>query len=283
MGAFHLKCSATPLLQSRRRLGDAEYPGVFPGSRNIQAWPTKSASDIISPKTLRTYTQWVRHFQTFTYSADPKLLNSEHVKDFLTHLAVKKKVSASTQNQAFNTLLFFYRHVLKREFGKMEGVIRAKRKPYVPVVLSRKEIDAILAHLMPPYDLVVKLLYGCGLRLFECLRLRVQCFNFDAEVLTVHDGKGQKDRTVPIPKTIFPELLAHLEFLKDLHRQDLERGYAGVFLVNALEKKYLDMRTGRQQNFIYTAWAKWKRSPSPCMSRPGKSLARILTQKQKRT
>ncbi len=153
-------------------------------------------------------------------------------------MAVKRKVSSSTQNQVFNALLFFYRHVLKREFGKIDGVVRAKRKPYIPVVLSREEIDVVLKHLEPPYDLVVKLLYGCGLRLFECLGLRVHCMNFDAGVLTVHDGKGQKDRTVPLPDSILPELRRHLESLKDLHRRDLARGYAGVFLVNALEQKY---------------------------------------------
>jgi integrase len=105
-------------------------------------------------------------------------------------------------------------------------------------VLTRKEIDAILAHLLPPYDLVVKLLYGCGLRLFECLNLRVHCWNFDAGILTIHDGKGQKDRTVPLPQKILPEIRAHLEWLKDLHQRDLDRNYDGVFLVNALEKKY---------------------------------------------
>ena len=111
-----------------------------------------------SPKTLKTYTQWVRHYQTFTRSQDPKLLSSDHVKGFLTFLAVDRKVSASTQNQAFNALLFFYRHVLNKDFGKVEGVVRAKRKPYIPVVLSREEIEAVLRHLAPPYDLVVKLL-----------------------------------------------------------------------------------------------------------------------------
>jgi integron integrase len=151
---------------------------------------------------------------------------------------VTKKVSASTQNQAFNALLFFYRHVLSKEFGKIEGVVRAKRKPYIPVVLSREEIDAILTHVSPPYDLVVKLLYGCGLRLSECLHLRVHCFNFDARIVTVHDGKGQKDRTVPLPETILPELRAQIESLKDLHQRDLDQNYAGVFLVNALENKY---------------------------------------------
>jgi integron integrase len=203
---------------------------------------TRLANDIqlrhYSPKTLQAYRQWVRHLQTFTRSKDPASLSSADVREFLTCLAVARKVSASTQNQAFNALLFFYRHVLNKEFGKVEGVVRAKRKPYVPVVLSREEIAAILQHLPPPYDLVVKLLYGCGLRLSECLQLRVQCFNFDAGVLTIHHGKGGKDRTVPLPETILPELRAQLESLKDLHQRDLERSYAGVFLVNALESKY---------------------------------------------
>jgi integron integrase len=187
---------------------------------------------------MHTETRWARQFQNFTQSKDPALLSSSDVKAFLSFLAVTRKVSASTQNQAFNALLFCYRHVLNQEFGKIDGVVRAKRRPYIPVVLSREEIDAILQNLSPPYDLVVKLLYGCGLRLFECLNLRVQDVNFDAGVLTVHDSKGQKDRTVPLPETVLPELRAHLASLQDLHQRDLDRDYAGVFLVNALEKQY---------------------------------------------
>jgi len=143
-----------------------------------------------SPKTLKTYRHWLRHFQAFSRSKPTESLTTADVKEFLTWLAVKREVSASTQNQAFNALLFFYRHVLHREFGKVDGVVRAKRKPYIPVVLSPKEIKTVLSHLVPPYDLAVKLLYGCGLRLSECLNLRVQCLNFDAGVITVHDGKG---------------------------------------------------------------------------------------------
>ena len=147
-------------------------------------------------------------------------------------------MAASTQNQAFNALLFFYRHVLQKEFGQLDGVVRAKRKPYVPVVLSREEIQTILSYLAPPVDLVVKLLYGCGLRLFECLNLRVQCLNFDAGKITIHDGKGKKDRTVPLPKILIPELKTQLYTVKELHRRDLAKKYAGVFLVTALDKKY---------------------------------------------
>ena len=99
-------------------------------------------------------------------------------------------------------------------------------------------MDSVIQHLYTPYDLVLKLLYGCGLRLFECLNLRVQSFNFDDGVLTIHDGKGKKDRTVPLPQSIMPELLAQLDRVRKLHRQDMASGYAGVFLDNLLEKKY---------------------------------------------
>lgn len=193
-----------------------------------------------SSKTLRAYTGWVRQLQSFTKSKDPQLLSASEVKDFLTFLAVTRKVSASTQNQAFNALLFFFRHIIKNEFGELTDVVRAKRKPYIPVVLSREEIDRIIASLLYPYNLVVKLLYGCGLRLSECLNLRVQNFNFDNSILTVHDGKGKKDRTVPLPETIILDLKAHLESVIDLHQEDLDSGYAGAFLFNSIERKYKD-------------------------------------------
>jgi integron integrase len=191
-----------------------------------------------SHETLKTYTLWARHFQLFTGSKNPEILSATDVKKFLTFLAVTRKVSASTQNQAFNALLFFYRHILKKEFGKLEGVIRAKRKSYIPTILSRREIEAILEHLSAPYNLAVKLLYGCGLRLSECLNLRVNCFNFDLGILTIHYGKGGKDRTLPLPEMIMPELRAQLELLKNLHQKDLGRNYEGVFLIDLLEKKY---------------------------------------------
>lgn len=190
-----------------------------------------------SKKTLKAYAIWSRQFQKFLRNKPPQELSSADVKEYLTYLAVKCRVAASTQNQAFNALLFVFRHVLKKDFGDHRDVPRAKRSRYIPVVLSRLEIDSVLKHLQYPYDLVVKLLYGCGLRLFECLQLRVKDFNFDAKILTIH-GKGKKDRTVPIPRTIVPELTAQLEAVSKLHNRDLAAGYSGVFLDNLLEKKY---------------------------------------------
>ena len=190
-----------------------------------------------SRKTLKTYAHWSRQFQRFLKNKPPKSLSSKDVKEYLTYLAVQCRVSASTQNQAFNALLFLFRHALKQDFGDYRDVPRAKKSKYIPVVLSRKEIETVLKHLQYPYDLVVKLLYGCGLRLFECLQLRVKDFNFEAGILTVH-GKGKKDRTVPLPETIVPELTSQLEVVKNIHDEDLAAGYAGVFLDDRLEKKY---------------------------------------------
>ena len=191
-----------------------------------------------SPKTLKAYRGWIRQFQNFTKSKDYQKLSQKDVVDFLSYLAIEKQVSASSQNQAFNALLFLFKQVLKREFGEIKGVARAKRKAYIPVVLSREEIDLIFDHLYDPVDLVAKLLYGCGLRLFECLNLRVQNFNFDAGILTIHDGKGKKDRTVPIPQSIVPDLQKQLQKVTDTHEADLKAKYSGTFLPNRLDHKY---------------------------------------------
>jgi integron integrase len=190
-----------------------------------------------SRKTLQTYAKWSRSFQHFLKNKPPQELTTDDVKGYLTFLAVKCNVAASTQNQAFNSLLFLFRHALKREFGELRDVPRAKKSLYIPTVLSREEIDSILSHLYFPYSLIVKLLFGCGLRLFECLQLRVRDFNFDAGVLTVH-GKGKKDRTVPLPESIDDELKRQLQRIKELHEKDLAGEYDGVFLDDAVERKF---------------------------------------------
>lgn len=191
-----------------------------------------------SPKTLRTYAGWVGQFQAFLADKDPAKVDSEDARRFLTHLAVDRQVVATTQNQAFNSLLFFYRHVLKADYELGDTVTRARRSRYVPVVLSREEVDAVIGRLRPPYQLAVQLLYGCGLRLAECLNLRVQCFNFDQGILTVHDGKGRKDRTVPIPRVLLPALREQMEKAKLLHEADLRAGYDGVFMPGAMDRKW---------------------------------------------
>lgn len=190
-----------------------------------------------SSRTLKTYATWIRKFQAYLKSKSPVLVESADAKKFITYLAVEKQVCASTQNQAFNALLFFYRHILKKDFGNFNNIPRAKRTRYTPTVLSRKEIDAIIDNLAYPYNLVVKLLYGCGLRLNECTNLRVQDFDFNDAKLTVY-GKGRKFRKVLLPLKIIPELREHLERVKKLHKQDLKNKYDGVFMPGQVEKKY---------------------------------------------
>lgn len=190
-----------------------------------------------SRKTLQHYANWTRKYQSYLSHKDPAQLSSAEVKQYLTYLAVRCKVSSSTQNLAFNALLFLYRHVFKKDFGNQKDVPRAKKSNYVPVVLSRDEIQEVLARMAPTYQLIAKLQYGCGLRCFEAVKVRVKDFNFDTGVLTIK-GKGGKSRTVPIPSRIVPELLAQLTFVKKMHTDDIAAGFSGVFLEDQLEKKY---------------------------------------------
>ena len=211
---------------------------ISPWDRSMEVLENEIRVRHYSKKTLKAYSLWAEKLKYFVSGKPPGELDAEDVKGFLTFLAVKKRVSASSQNQAFNALLFYFRHVLKREFGKVEGVVRPKRKPYIPVVLSREEIDRVIDNLYYPYSLIVKLLYGCGLRLSECMKLRVHNFNFDHGLLTVHDGKGKKDRTVPLPKVLMSDLKDHLKKVILIHEADLRDDYAGVFMPDRLEARY---------------------------------------------
>ncbi|MDQ6962659.1 MAG: integron integrase [Mariprofundaceae bacterium] len=190
-----------------------------------------------SPKTLSSYRGWVRKLQGFVHHRSPDTLCMDDVKNFLTHLAVERKVASSTQNQAFNALLFLFRHVLQKDF-QVKDVVRVKQKPRIPTVLSREEVDAVIAGLAHPYALIAKLLYGCGLRLNEALKVRVQDLNFTTMCITIHHAKGNKDRSVPLPTTLVSELKAQLETVKQVHQQDLAAEYAGTFLPNLLSEKY---------------------------------------------
>ncbi len=191
-----------------------------------------------SPKTLSTYRIWTEQFQRFLKDKPPADLTSEDAVRYLTHLATDCNVVASTQNQAFNSLLFLYRHILKADYDLKDKVVRARRTRYIPVVLTREEVDRVIEFLDYPFNLVTGVLYGCGLRLFEGLNLRVGCINFDDQILTVHDGKGKKDRTVPLPETLIPQLKQHMKRVYALHAKDMKEGYDGVFMPGALDRKW---------------------------------------------
>jgi integron integrase len=147
-------------------------------------------------------------------------------------------VAASTQNQAFNALLFLFRHILKKDFDLEDTVVRARRTKYIPVVLTREEVDRVFGQMQGAYRLAAQLLYGCGLRLFECLNLRVQCFNLDEALVTVHDGKGRKDRAVPLPRRLLAEVRGQMAEVMRLHAEDLGAGFAGVFMPHGIDRKW---------------------------------------------
>jgi integrase len=191
-----------------------------------------------SPKTWKTYRVWTGQFQKFLGEKQPSAVTADDARRFLTYLVTDRRVVASTQNQAFNSLLFVYRHILKVDYDLKDKVVRARRTRYIPVVLTREEVERVIGQLDYPYSLMVGVLYGCGLRLFECLNLRVGCLDFGNRILTVHDGKGKKDRTVPLPEKLVPELEKHVQRVENLHRMDVEAAYAGVFMPGALDNKW---------------------------------------------
>lgn len=191
-----------------------------------------------SLSTEKTYLGWIARFNTFLKDRDPHLLEANDMKSYLTHLALHGRVSASTQNQAFNALLFLYRHALRKEVDDLTSVVRAKRKINLPTVLSRDETKNLLSYLNGVYLLMGQLMYGCGLRLMECLRLRIKDIDFENNLLMVRSGKGEKDRALMIPEKIKEELSKYVVSVKEVHDQDLKMGYGEVVLPDALEKKY---------------------------------------------
>jgi integron integrase len=190
-----------------------------------------------SLRTEKSYLQWARRFILFHHKRHPREMGAEEVRDFLSFLAVKQRVSASTQNQALNALVFLYKHVLNQELGIVDAV-RARRSRYLPTVLTREETQRIFSQLAGESRLICGLLYGSGLRLMECLRLRVKDLDFAAGRITVRDGKGFKDRVTVLPESLVQELQKHLVRVKALHEDFLRRGLGGVELPYALERKY---------------------------------------------
>lgn len=192
-----------------------------------------------SIRTEKAYLQWLRAFYGFLAGKSPAEIDSRDVKRFLSHLAVERNIAASTQNQAFNALLFLFRHVLDREFDNLADTVRAKTKRKLPVVLSRPQVQQIFSRLDGVYLLMARLIYGCGLRVQECVSLRIQDIDLAGSSLTVRSGKGDKDRLTMLPEAVKAPLLTHLDQVRNLYEQDREEGISqGVWLPNALERKY---------------------------------------------
>ena len=190
----------------------------------------------LSLRTEQTYITWIKRYIFFHQKRHPRELGAEDVSAFLTHLAVDGKVSASTQNQAFHALLFLYRQVLKLEPLNITNVKRAPESRNLPVVFTRDEANAIIAHLKGENRLIVSLLYGSGLRIMEAVRLRVKDLDFERGEITVRDGKGEKDRVTMLANSIAAALQVQVEAVKQLHEQDLKRGFGEVYLPYALDR-----------------------------------------------
>ncbi len=191
-----------------------------------------------SIRTEAVYLEWVKRYIRFHKYRHPQEMGGPEVEAFLSDLAVRRDVSASTQNQALSAILFLYKQVLQIELPWMDGVIRARRPQRLPVVLTREEVASVLAQLDGTLWLIASLLYGSGMRLMEVLRLRVKDVEFARLEILIRDGKGQKDRVTMLPRKLAAPLELHLQRVRALHEQDLREGYGRANLPHALARKY---------------------------------------------
>lgn len=208
-------------------------------------------------RTVKTYEQWLRRFLRFHGMRHPREMGSTEVNAFLSHLAVNEQVSASTQNQALAALLFLYRNLLEREL-ELDGVVRARTRQRLPVVLSEAEVRAVRQQLEGEPALVVGLLYGSGLRLMEALRLRVKDLDVERRELTVRDGKGGKDRLTLLPQSLVPALQEHLLQVRSIHRNDLNAGWGRVLMPYALERKYPNASREWGWQWVFPQQKRWR-------------------------
>jgi integron integrase len=191
-----------------------------------------------SDRTEEAYVQWIRRYIFFHELRHPAEMGADEVQAFLSDLAVRRNVSASTQTQALSALVFLYRHVIGKDVGWLDKLIRAKRPRRLPVVLTADEVDQVLGHLKGTVLLVCRLLYGSGMRLLECLGMRVKDVDFQRNEITVRDGKGRQDRLTLLPATCSATLNDHLEQVRRLHEEDLRNGLGRAALPDALARKY---------------------------------------------
>lgn len=188
-------------------------------------------------KTEKSYTHWIRRF-AYWCKDHPVGNHADKVRGFLTYLAREKDVSASTQNQALNAIVFLYRHVLNEDVGNFAGFHPARQPRRLPTVLSKEEVASLLGHMSGMHWMIAALLYGSGLRLAECLSLRIKDVDFGRHIITVRDGKGAKDRAVMLPSSVEDPLRHHIDNVQRIHARDLSSGYGSVYLPHALERKY---------------------------------------------
>jgi integron integrase len=211
-----------------------------------------------SPRTEQAYVLWTRRFVRFHGMRHPGDMGEDEVNRFLTHLAVEQHVSPSTQNQALSALLFLYAKVLGRGLDHFGSVVRARKAERLPIVLSREEVRALLDRLSGDTWLMASLMYGSGLRLRECLRLRVQHVDLERRVVLVREGKGGRDRSTMLPGGLVEPLRRHLSWVRTVHRRDLADGFGRVALPDALGRKYPNAPREWGWQWVFPQRKRWR-------------------------
>jgi integron integrase len=204
-------------------------------------------------RTEQSYVAWAKRYILFHNKRHPREMGPSEVRAFLTHLAVNRRVAASTQNQALNAIVFMYREVLRRDPGEFGEFEPAKRPKRLPTVLTREEVGRVLTHLSGTYGLMARLLYGTGMRLMECARLRIKDVDFQAGTITIRSGKGDKDRITMLPESLRQLLHDHIERLRGLYVQDREQNLPGVELPHAFAVKSPNAGTSWPWQWVFPA------------------------------
>ncbi len=232
-------------------------PEISPKPKLLDRLREALRSRHYSRRTEHSYCHWVKRFIFFHNMRHPAEMGEPEINAYLTHLAVKEKVSASTQNQALCALLFLYRYVLDRKIGDLGEVIRARKPRHIPVVMTRAEVKAVLSHLKEDKWLMASLMYGAGLRLMECLRLRVQDIDFARNEILIRDGKGAKDRITMLPESIKAKLQDHLRAVKVIHERDLADGWGRVQMPTALDRKFPNAPADWRWQWVFPQGKRW--------------------------
>ena len=219
---------------------------------HIRAFITQIRVRQYSIRTERAYLGWLLRYISFYSMQDPAGLSEQNIARYLEHLVVNRKVAGSTQGQALNALIFFYKHVLQREMNERIEFPHSKKPRRLPVVLTRDEIKQLFAHLENPTQrLMANLLYGCGMRLMECVRLRVLDVDFGYQQILIREAKGKKDRVVPIPQKLIEELKTQVEVIKQRHAEDLKAGFGKVYIPEALARKYPNAEKELRWQYVF--------------------------------
>jgi integron integrase len=206
-----------------------------------------------SGRTEQTYKDWIKRYILFHNKRHPKDMGAAEIQAFITHLATEKNVAASTQNQALSAILFLYRQVLQTEIDPPSDIIRAQKSKTLPVVLTPQEARAVISKMSGVPQLMAKILYGSGLRLMECVRLRIKDIDFDNRVITVRDGKGEDDRATILPDSLIPALRQQIQTVQRIHQTDIGDGFGEVYLPYALARKYPNAARETAWQYLFPA------------------------------